>query len=107
MTISGSAEELTADASAGRADIDLEGVRSADLQLSAGDMNARLGGQAPSEVRVSVSAGTLVLTLPDEAYDVSSDVSAGGFDNQLRTASGASSRVIVEVSDGTARPPAH
>lgn len=103
MNISGSAEELTADVSAGRADIDLQGVRGADLQLSAGDMTARLGGEAPSEVRVSVSAGSLTLTLPDEAYDVSSDVSAGDFDNQLRTESGASARVFVEVAAGTAR----
>lgn len=103
ITVSGSAEQLTADVSAGRADIDLDGVRDADLQLSAGDMNARLGGEAPDAVQVSVSAGTLVLTLPDDVYDVRSDVSAGGFDNQLRTASDASARVIVEVSAGSAR----
>jgi hypothetical protein len=103
MTVSGSAASLVADVSAGRANVDLEGVRTANLQLAAGDMVARLGGDAPSEVRVSVSAGSLELTLPDEEYDVTSDVSAGEVDNGLRTASGASAQVSVEVAAGSAR----
>lgn len=103
MKISGSAESLSAEVAAGRADIEVDGVRDADLQLSAGDMVARLGGDAPSEVRVSVSAGSLALTLPDEDYDVRSDVAAGDLDNGLRTVSGASARVFVEVAAGSAR----
>lgn len=102
-TLRGSAASLTAEVSAGRADIDLEGVDEADLQLSAGDMAARLTGDAPSDVQLSVSAGSLELTLPDEEYAVTSDVAAGGFDNGLRTSSAASSRVSVEVSAGSVR----
>ncbi|MCK6066422.1 MULTISPECIES: hypothetical protein [Microbacterium] len=103
MTVTGSADMLVADVSAGRADIDIDGVREADLQVSAGDLFARLGGSAPSEVRATVSAGSLQLTLPDDVYDVRSDVSAGGFDNGLRTASDASAQVFVEVAAGNAR----
>lgn len=102
-TLRGSAASLTADVSAGRADIDLDGVDEADIQLSAGDMNARLTGDAPSDVKVGVSAGSLELTLPDAAYAVTSDVAAGDLDNGLRTSSAAASRVSVEVSAGSAR----
>jgi hypothetical protein len=101
VTLRGSADSFTADVSAGRADVELADVDEADVQLSAGDMHARLSGEAPSDVQLSVSAGSLELTLPDGQYAVTSEVSAGDFDNGLQTSSAASSRVSVEVAAGT------
>ncbi|MGP3533353.1 hypothetical protein ACTU3I_01055 [Microbacterium sp. RD1] len=106
MNVTGSAAQVTAEASAGRAELDLDDVDSADLQLSAGEMNVRLGGSAPTLVDVSVSAGSLQLDVPDAVYDVRSDVSAGSLDNRVRTDSAASAQIVVEVSAGgvTLRP---
>ncbi len=97
----GSARTLTADLSAGGADIDLDDVAEADFSVSAGAVDARLTGSAPRPVTVDVSAGSLDLTLPDAAYDVRSDVSAGDFDNRLTTEPGARNVVDVTVSAGT------
>lgn len=101
-TLTGSAQSLTAQVDAGRADLDLADVRAAALTLSAGEVRGGLTGQAPDDVRIDVSAGSLTLDLPDAPYAVTSDVSAGGFDNRLRTDSEASARVHVEVSAGNA-----
>jgi hypothetical protein len=102
VTIEGAADTLITDVSAGRGEIDLADVSTADLSLGSGELIARLAGSAPREVTASISAGSLELTLPDEEYDVTSDVSAGGIDNRLRTDSGASRTVFVEVSAGHA-----
>ena len=101
LTLDGSARTLTADLSAGGADIDLDGVAEADFSVSAGAVEARLTGSAPRLVTVDVSAGSLDLTLPQAAYDVRSDVSAGDFDNRLNTEPGARNVVDVTVSAGT------
>ncbi|MDJ1114647.1 DUF4097 family beta strand repeat-containing protein [Microbacterium dauci] len=105
-TVTGSATYLTVDVSAGRADVDLADVQEGDLQIGAGDIFADFSGDAPSDLRIDVSAGSLDATLPDGTYDVTSEVSAGGFDNELRTASGAASTIDVQVSAGgvTLRP---
>lgn len=103
LNLTGAADALTAEISAGRADIDLEDVRRAAFTVSAGDATAHLRGTAPSEVEVSVSAGSLDLTLPDEEYDVDSEVSAGDLDNGLRTAGDATRSVRVDVSAGKVR----
>ncbi len=103
LVFEGDARTLDADVSAGRAEIDVTGVGEAELDLSAGDMFVRMTGSAPDAVTVGVGAGTLELTLPDEVYDVRSDVSAGDLVNGLRTATDAASRVSVEVSAGTVR----
>jgi hypothetical protein len=69
--------------------------------VSAGAVDARLTGSAPRAVTVDVSAGSLDLRLPDEAYDVRSDVSAGDFENGLRTDAESGNVVDVTVSAGT------
>lgn len=102
-TVTGTARELAADVGAGRAIVDLDGVSTAVLGVSAGQMIARLEGTAPSDVRVRVSAGSLELTLPDEVYHVVSDVAAGGFDNRLRTSADSPRRVDVNVAAGNVR----
>ena len=100
--VTGSAEALTADMSAGRGTLKLEDVGTAALTVSAGSMDARLTGARPDSIDMDVSAGSLRLTVPDGEYDVTSEVSAGGFDNELGSTPGASSTITVQVSAGEA-----
>lgn len=101
LTVTGTARALSAELSAGDADIQLDGVREAEFQISAGAVDSRLTGAAPQSVVVDVSAGSLDLVLPDGAYDVRSEVSAGDFDNRLNTEAGARNQVNVTVSAGS------
>lgn len=101
LTVGGAARSVIADVSAGGADIELADVTEAEFSVSAGAVDARLTGSAPREVVVDVSAGSLDLLLPDATYDVRSDVSAGDFENGLRTELGARNVVDVTVSAGT------
>ncbi|GAB3285076.1 hypothetical protein GCM10027426_25690 [Microbacterium lacusdiani] len=100
MHVTGSAETLHADVSAGQTQIDLEGVTEATFTVSAGRLFGDLTGDAPDAVAIDVSAGSLELELPDDEYDVRSDVSAGSFDNGLDVAASAPHEVTVEVSAG-------
>ncbi|NNH04649.1 hypothetical protein HLA99_12420 [Microbacterium ulmi] len=100
--LSGSARAVSVDLSAGRADVDLADVSTADLGVSAGDLVASFTGAQPRTITVDVSAGSLTLTVPDGRYDVSSDVSAGRFDNRVGSTPGAESTVDVTVSAGNA-----
>lgn len=74
--------------------------------IGAGEILATLTGNALREVRIDVSAGSLVASLPDAEYAVTSDVSAGSFDNELDTSPGAARTVDVQVAAGgvTLRP---
>jgi hypothetical protein len=90
------------DVSAGRADLDLADVRSAEITVSAGALVGELTGDQPDAITLEVSAGSADLTVPEGDYDVSSDVSAGQFDNQVGSTPGASSTVRVDVSAGQA-----
>lgn len=100
VNVSGEAREVSADISAGRAELDLSGVQSADLTVSAGQLDGRFDGSQPRLVEVNVSAGSLDLALPDGDYDVTSNVSAGQLDNRLDTSASASNRIAVELSAG-------
>ena len=101
LSVDGSARALVVDLSAGGADIVLADVAEAEVSVSAGSVDARLTGTAPRTVTVDVSAGSLDMRLPDAAYDVRSDVSAGDFENGLRTERGARNVVDVTVSAGS------
>lgn len=98
--IAGSAESLRADMNAGRADLELAGVATANLIVNAGSLDAALTGSQPDEVTVDLSAGSLNLSVPQGDYVVTSDVSAGGFDNRIGSDPSASSTIHVEVSAG-------
>lgn len=100
MDLGGTARSFDADVSAGRLQFDLAGVADAELQLSAGNATGAIAGAAPRELTVDVSAGRLDLTLPDDAYAVTTDVSAGDFENGLRVDDGSRNRVAVTVSAG-------
>lgn len=102
LFLAGSATTLDADVSAGRAEIELDGVSEADLTVSAGRMVAQLTGSAPDDVQIDVSAGSLELTLPDVAYNVTQEVSAGSLDNGLETSSRSAHVIEARVSAGSA-----
>lgn len=100
--VTGSADSLSADVSAGRGTLELDGVREADLTVSAGSLDATLTGTAPDAIELDVSAGSLRLTVPEGEYDVRSEVSAGQFDNSIGSTPGASRTIDVQVSAGQA-----
>ncbi|WP_460797826.1 DUF4097 family beta strand repeat-containing protein [Microbacterium sp. GXF0217] len=102
MTIEGSAESVDADISAGRAEIALADVTEADLGISAGRLTAELTGTTPDRISFEVSAGSLELTVPDDVYNVTQEVSAGSFDNRVETSTTASSTIDARVSAGSA-----
>jgi len=101
LQLDGAAETLSAEVSAGRAELDIADVRTADIRISAGAMVAELTGSAPTETTIDVSAGSLELTLPDDAYDVSVSESAGNVRNDLESSSSAENVVDVSISAGS------
>lgn len=100
LDVAGSARDVSAQVNAGTAVVEVEGVQTADLDVSAGDLDAVFSGTTPEDVRIDVSAGSLDLTLPDDVYHLDSEVAAGGLDNRLETASDATNVVTVTVSAG-------
>jgi hypothetical protein len=98
LTLPQALERTALDAQLSLAAGDLEATGNfGDLDI---ELDARLTGDAPDEVQIDVSAGSLDLILPEGTYDVASNVSAGSVDNRLDTSSGAGPRVVVEVSAG-------
>lgn len=102
LSMEGSATSIDADISAGRADLSLFDVDEADFTVSAGKLVAELANTAPRSVTIDVSAGSLELTLPDEAYDLTQNVSAGSLDNRLNTSSDSRYTIDATVSAGSA-----
>jgi hypothetical protein len=101
-TIDGSADTLDAQINAGSADLDLQGVDDAKLAVSAGSLTAGFSGARPSGMTVEVNSGSARVTVPEGDYEVTSDVSAGDFDNGIGSTPGADSTISVEVSAGQA-----
>ncbi|SCX95655.1 hypothetical protein SAMN05216488_0112 [Microbacterium sp. LKL04] len=101
-TVTGTADDVSVDVSAGDADVTIDGAQRANLTIGAGQITADLRGDSLDAVRVDVSAGTLLASLPDEAYRVTSDVSVGTFDNRLQTSTSAGRTIDAQVSAGTA-----
>lgn len=100
--VEGTALNLELDVSAGEAVLDMLDVRTADLSVSAGKLRGEFAGAAPKQIDIEVSAGGSELTLPDEVYAVRSDVSAGDFENSLRTDKSVTDHEIdVELSAGS------
>lgn len=98
--VSGVADTIEADISAGSAEVDLSDVSDAALSVSAGSLDVTLGGATPEDVTLEVSAGSLTLTVPDDVYDIRSDVSAGDFENRIGSTAGAPNTIDVQVSAG-------
>lgn len=102
LSMEGSATSIDADISAGRADLVLSDVDEADFTVSAGKLVAELVDTAPRAVSLDVSAGSLELTVPDEIYSVTQNVSAGSLDNRLDTSVDSRHKIEATVSAGSA-----
>lgn len=100
--VEASVTDITADVSAGTAELSIRGAREASFTVSAGSLEAELSGRQPQSLELEVSAGSLDVTVPEGEYDVSSEVSAGEFDNRIGSTPGADSTVSVQVSAGKA-----
>lgn len=106
LDVDGSATALAVDMSAGRADIVLADVDDASLSVSAGELNVELTGTAPTRTTVEVSAGSIDLTVPDVAYDITQSVDAGSLDARVEQSASARRSIEVSLSAGgvTIRP---
>ncbi|QIK63364.1 DUF4097 domain-containing protein [Leucobacter viscericola] len=101
VVFTGAARSLDVEMSAGAFSGVVAGVREASFNVSAGSAKTEITGVAPREVDVEVSAGSVDLTLPNEAYRVDTDVSAGSVNNKLRTDPTSKNLISAEVSAGT------
>lgn len=112
VRLGGVTDTLRANVNAGKLVLGLENVDEAVFDVNAGRVEAEFAGVAADLVDIDVSAGSLDLTVPSGRYSVSSDVSAGSFDNRVGSSSGTTDHLInvrvsagsVVVSDGTPRP---
>lgn len=102
MNVAGRADTLIADVSAGRLQFEVADAQTAAVTVSAGLVDGVLTGAAPQQVSVDISAGRADLVLPDAAYAVTADVSAGSFRNALREDPTSAHRVSVTVGAGLA-----
>ncbi|KJL29998.1 DUF4097 family beta strand repeat-containing protein [Microbacterium oxydans] len=106
LDVQGAAERLGVEMSAGRADVLLDGVTEADLGVSAGNLTAELTGAAPTRTSIDVSAGSVDLTVPNVAYTIEQDISAGSLDAKVEQSEGARRTIEVTLAAGsvTVRP---
>ncbi|WP_255305050.1 DUF4097 domain-containing protein [Microbacterium sp. 3J1] len=106
LDLEGAATALDIDMSAGRADVLADGVDEAVFQVSAGDLDVELTGQAPTQTTIDVSAGSVDLTVPSSSYTISQNVSAGTLDAQVDQSSDSRRLIDVTLSAGsvTIRP---
>lgn len=102
MTVSGTIAALDLTVDAGQADISARDTSTVVLTMSAGRVNATIAGTQPDRVALDVSAGSMDVTLPAGAYDLSRDVSAGTVDSGLSQSTVSPHRVSAKVSAGSA-----
>lgn len=102
LTFTGASSALTVDVSAGDANITTSGPDIVGIEVSAGRVTTTITGEPPSSTTVDVSAGGVVLDLPDGDYALTGDVSAGDRTIDVRTDPGSASSLHVEVSAGSA-----
>ncbi len=100
--VSGSAESLSADVSAGTRHARARWRRRGGADGQRRFARRRAHRHGPDVIEADVSAGTLRMTVPEGDYDVTSDVSAGEFENEIGSTPGASSTIRVQVSAGQA-----
>lgn len=106
VDLAGTAESLAVTVSAGDARIDIATEGTATFDVSAGRVVGALTGEQPAAIDARVSAGSVELTIPDGAYAVTEDVSAGDSEVRVVDDPSAASTIDVEVSAGnvTLRP---
>jgi len=101
LQVEGAATSISAEIDAGSADLRLADVGSADLQLNAGQMDARFTGAQPQSMTLSASAGSMNVVVPQGQYAVTQETDTGTFDNRVGSVTGAASTVQVSVSAGS------
>ncbi|GAA4490063.1 DUF4097 family beta strand repeat-containing protein [Microbacterium panaciterrae] len=100
LTVDGAARTFTARVDAGAAHLRLRDVGTADLTMSAGQLDAAFTGSAPDDMKLDVSAGSMDVTVPSGTYALSKDVSAGTLDARIPTDPSAAHRIQVNLSAG-------
>ncbi|GAA5145219.1 hypothetical protein GCM10025768_02160 [Microbacterium pseudoresistens] len=100
MRVEAEASSVEAEVNAGAADLTLDGVKDADLTMSAGTMTALFTGAQPDELDAEVSAGSMRITVPRGEYALQRDVSAGRFDSEVDTNGSSPHRITAKVSAG-------
>lgn len=101
LTVDGGATSVTTRVSAGSATLRLDDVTTADLSMSAGDLNATLTGTQPDGIRLDVSAGSMDVTVPSGRYALSKDVSAGNLETSVQNDFSSSHRIQASLSAGS------
>ena len=99
--VKGEARRIDATLGAGNIDFDVEGVIEASLDIAAGTAQGQFTGEAPREIEIEVSAGSLDLALPDARYATMSDVAAGNVSNLLHEDSASKNRIEIDVAIGS------
>ncbi|KQM38350.1 hypothetical protein [Microbacterium sp. Leaf203] len=100
VDLAGDVRTLDVSVSGGSASGTLTGVGDATFEVAGGSLASTLAGDAPARTRITVTAGSADITLPDEEYNVTTDSGLGRIDNRLRTSSSATAVVDVEASLG-------
>lgn len=100
VDMEGAARALVTEVNAGDANLRLADVETVSFEVAAGRIDSELTGTAPATTEIEVSAGQLILAMPDADYDVVSDAAAGNLNNNLPTAPDATNRITVDVAAG-------
>ncbi|WP_110589709.1 hypothetical protein [Microbacterium suaedae] len=103
IEIEGSAGALDARMTAGRSVIDLDSVATANVEVTAGSLEAEFSGTPPEGVTVTVTAGSVEMRLPDVPYDVRVDREAGNLTSTLAEDRASSRTVEGTVMAGNLR----
>ncbi|MDQ1110947.1 hypothetical protein QE418_000395 [Microbacterium testaceum] len=100
VDLAGDVRTLSVSVSGGAASGTLTGVGDATLEVAGGSLATTLKGDAPARTKVTVTAGSADITLPDDEYNVTTDSGLGRVDNGLRTSNSATAVVDVEATLG-------
>jgi|GEM_PF-881884 len=100
LSVDGGAPSVTTRVRAGSATLRLDDVTTADLDMSAGDLNATITGAQPDAIRLNVSAGSMDVAVPSGRYALSKDVSAGNLETSIQTDLSSSHHIQASLSAG-------
>lgn len=106
IEFSGSASDLSTNVSAGHVLLDANDVETLAVEVSAGEVEGAVTGTAPLSSEFVVSAGSITLTMPDEAYRVDTQNDWGDANVDVETSSRATNTISIELNAGdiTLRP---
>lgn len=101
LLLDGGAKTVTTRVSAGSATLRLDDVTTAELSMSAGELNATISGRQPDELNLDVSAGSMDVTVPTGRYALMRDSSAGTIDARIQTDPSSTHRIGARLSAGS------